>query len=375
MKISGATRAALAFAAVCGGAYFGYNFITDQMVMNEKFTQISPGNVNIVGVDPGAGYRIIVANDIAQLVQASGDFEGKETEGGGATEGAIKNRLPIREMLESLQGNERALSAFVTRLNDLQENENWPSERVVWTEDELRKALGGDREAEKRLVSDLNVRLDGTPLPGLRFSALENGIIIETRVPIQVSVAGTLKTLYATVQEPYRPRFLRAVEDSYEGKNISREDQLGFYAQEAKVLLEDPKQRENVREVLLSKISPELAKERAVNPERVLKLAEVVVNESFVQGASYDRVDMMDGKPRFNLRLRLSDEGRKRLWQFSKRRMGSHILLTVDGIPITAARIQHQLSDSQVVLTQMPDEVLVREAVDAINESRGTSKS
>jgi hypothetical protein len=105
MKIRSSTKIAVGFVVLVVGGYFGRQIITDQMIMNEKFSPIAPGRVNLVGIDAGAGYRIITANFMAQLVEASGDFDSKDSDSGGATEGAIKKRVPIKELLQTLQGN------------------------------------------------------------------------------------------------------------------------------------------------------------------------------------------------------------------------------------------------------------------------------
>jgi hypothetical protein len=48
------------------------------------------------------------------------------------------------------------------------------------------------------------------------------------------------------------------------------------------------------------------------------------------------------------------------------------VLLTADGIPITQARIVHELAQSELTIKQMQDKNLVKDAVDRIN---GDSKS
>src|SRR6185503_6852569 len=75
-KTRSSTKIALAFVAVAAVAYFGYGLVSGWMVNRKVFTPIKPGNVNIVGVDTGAGYYIVVANQIAQLVRGqTGEFQ------------------------------------------------------------------------------------------------------------------------------------------------------------------------------------------------------------------------------------------------------------------------------------------------------------
>ncbi len=363
------TQIAIGFLVITFGGYKAYEVVTDQMVMNEKFSTLRPGDVNIVGIDAGAGYRIITANYMAQLVEASSDFQGKETDGGGATEGAIKRRVPVRELLQTLQGNGKALGAFVMTLNEMNENDTWPPIRVVWKAADLEKAIKGDAVLKKKLEADLNMGLDGMPLPRLDISAMENGIIIETPVTVTVNVDNKEQKVIGQVQEPYKPRMIRAVEEAYKEKgNVTTEMQVGYYKLESEKLIANPAQREIISESITQRISPTLAVDRAKNPERVLKSATVVVSDSFITGATSRSYTGNDGKPYFDMTIRLTDEGRRRLWQYSKKRVGTQLLITAAGIPVSAPRIQHELAQNELTISQLQDERLVKDAVDAINQ-------
>lgn len=159
------TKLAIGFAIVAGGGLYGYDFAMHRAIMGEHFEPVKPSQVNLVGINAGAGFKIIVANQMAQLVEASDQFQGQESDGEGATSGSIKKRIPIREMLEVLKGNQDALGPFLMKVNDKDENDSWPPIRVEWTAERVRKALDGDKAEEAKLVHDLNINLDGTPLP------------------------------------------------------------------------------------------------------------------------------------------------------------------------------------------------------------------
>jgi hypothetical protein len=75
-----------------------------------------------------------------------------------------------------------------------------------------------------------------------------------------------------------------------------------------------------------------------------------------------------------DLTVKLTPEGRDRLWQYSRGRVNSQLLLIVNGIAIAAPRIQHELAQGELTITQMPDEVLVRDAVEIINENNRKGK-
>jgi hypothetical protein len=362
MKIRSSTKIGVGFALLAILSVSGYRFYMERSIANEHFNPAIPGDVNLVGIDTGAGYKIIVANQMAQLVQVSGDFGAKETESAGATEGAIKKRIPIREMLSVLRGDPKAVGPFVMAMNDMSEND-LPPVAPVWKAEDLRKALAGDKALEAKLVRDLNMKLDGTPLSQLRIASLENGIVVDSPVEVTVNLAGQVKKVEGRVREAYRPRLMKAVEARYADKaNLTREMQAGFYQEEAAKQMGAGGNREDVRRSIESIISPSQAKGRAGTAERVLRSATVVVNETHITEASSREYDTSDGK-RYDVTVRLTDEGRRRLWKHSHDKVGTQLLLISDGVAIDAPRISHELAQGELTITQMRDRVLVEDAV------------
>ncbi|RYG42204.1 hypothetical protein EON79_19365 [bacterium] len=371
MALRKSTKIALGFALITAGSYGAYQVVTDRMIMGEKFSVLTPGRVNLVGIDPGAGYRIIVANSIAQLVETSGGFEGNDSGDGGATSGSIKKRVPMRELLKTLQGDTKATGDFIASMNDIKEDDTWPTTRVVWRAEDIQKAIDGDAKLKPKLEHDLNMRLDGFPLPTLNYDSLEDGIMIDTPVSVTVNLHGKPTQVTGRVQEPFRPRMIKAVEEAYKDQgDVTRAVQAGYYRQQAEKLVENPDSREKIAETLLARISPNVAKQRAEAPTRLLQYATIVVNDNLINGASYHSYDGPDGRKRHDIAIDLKEEGRRRLWQFSKKRVGTQLLLVTDGIPISAPRIQHELAQSQMSISRLDDEVLVREAVNMLNEKK-----
>jgi hypothetical protein len=360
------TSIAIGFVALVGAIWYGSKFYNDHALANQHFDAVTPGRVNIVGIDPGAGYQIIVANQMAQLVQASGGFGGAESDSGGATEGSIKKRIPMKELLEVVHGDSKAVGPFVMNLNDMSENEGWPPVRVIWTAEDLNKAFAGDQKLKTKLENDLNVHLDGTPLSTLRISSLESGIILDYPVTVSVSVDGTVRRVTGRVEEPYKPRFCLNVEAQYKDKQVTTSTILGYYATERASLKADPKLTENVEKVIQSHISADNATQLAVAAERVLKTAVVVINEKYITSASHTGYDTARGKM-FDLTVDLNDEGRMRLWKYSHDKVGSHLLLVADGIPIAAPVIRNELSKGELTITQMQDEGLLKDAEASLN--------
>ncbi|MGV3617585.1 MAG: SecDF P1 head subdomain-containing protein [Fimbriimonas sp.] len=374
MKTRSSTKIVVGFALLTALGYTGYHLAMRQAIASARFDPVIPGDVNLVGVDAGAGYKVIVANQMAQLVQASDEFGGKESSEGGATEGAIKKRIPIREMLAVLRGDSEAVGTFVMTMNDMSEND-LPPVAPVWKAEDLRKALDGDATLEAKLVRDLNMKLDGTPLTQLRIASLENGIVIDSPVFVTVNLKGKLTKVEGRVKEAYRPRLLKAVEVRYaEKSNLTREMQAGFYQEEAAQVLQGKADKENIRKSIESVISTRLASDRVRAAERVLKSATVVVNDSHITEAASREYDTSDGK-RYDLTIRMSDEGSRRLWKYSSDKVGTQILLISDGVAIDAPRISHELRQGELTITQMRDRVLVEDAVRMLKKKSQESAS
>ena len=127
-------------------------------------------------------------------------------------------------------------------------------------------------------------------------------------------------------------------------------------------------------QALLARIDPERLRNFAAAPERVLQSAQVVINDDSIEGATRIERDSTNGVRFYDLRIDLTDDGRQRLWQYSKLRVGSQLLLVVDGIAIGAPRIEHELVGGEVTISQLPDKTLVDDAVQLMNNAKKRGK-
>lgn len=371
------TKILIGFVALVAGGYFAYGRVTSAMILGKQFTKIEPGRVNLLGIDTGRGYRIVVQNQMATLVQGAGEEfqspDGNRTESSESDTGSRK-RIPIREMLQSLQGDTKALSAFIATMNEIREA-NLPPVRVIWEAADLRKALEGDKELLAKLEDNLGVHLDGTPLSEIRFSSLQNGIVIRCPVDVKVPDASGKRVMTGTILDPYKPLFSQIVEEQYEQKaDVTHSMILGYIREEARNLSEQPAKKENVRAALLARIDSERLQSFARAPERVLQSAQIVINEDAIVEATATERTSTNGVRFYDLSIKLSDDGRQRLWQYSKLRMGSQLLLVVDGIAIGAPRIEHELAFGEVTISQLPDKTLVDDAAQIMNNAKKRGK-
>lgn len=359
------------------GGYFGYQKYAAVQVDGANFEMLEPGRVSIVGVQAGKGYRIVVANQVAQLIEAGNEnFQNQENYDEGAEESSSKKRVPLKEMLQTLQGNEKALGEFVTSMNDDLKKADLPMTEVKWPADKILAAMDGNKELRTKLEQDLNMHLDGTPLDQIRPNSIQDGIVVLCKVPVQVAVRGQKRDMYGEVKIPFKPRFIQMLQKSYEEEfNVTRATILGNYQRLRQELVDSPGNREDIERALRTMVDPEGLRNRfADSPSRVLEHAFVALNDSFLESASYRESDGPDGKKFYDIDLNLNDEGRRRLWQYSRRNPGAQLLFVVDGIAIAAPRIRTELSQSTVTIRQIPDLTLVQDAVDLINSLRKNGK-
>lgn len=371
-RIASSTKIAIGFAVLAGSVIFGWRAISSAMIDGIKFDELEPDRVNILGLSPDARYRIIVANQVAQLVEgAAGKFEVNDDVD--QRDSGEKKRIPLREMLNAMRGDEKALGEFIRVMNN-QRDLDIPDSQI-WQAEDVQKALDGDATLQKKLAAALSVDLEGNPLSATTAASLENGIGISLPVDVTVNVGSAPKTLTGRILVQYRPTFTSAVWKHLEQKFDQGKEQIaGYWSEELNKIKERPESREDVRGSLEAQISPARTKSFAVAPNQILSKAKIVLTSRQIENASVAESEFQDGKRQFSLTMNLNDEGRKRLWQFSKRRVGDQLLLLMDGIAIAAPRIEHELAQGEVTINRLADESLVREVAELINTHGGDAK-
>lgn len=351
--------------AVVAIGYFGLQVLPTQLILREKFDPIEPGEVNIVGVDTKAGYYIIVANQVAQLVlgEQKGGFEAPDKEAAGSDS---KLRIPLRDMLRALNGDAKSMGRFVMVLNKISDSE-LPVYPIVWTAEDIQKAIDGDKALERKLVADLSIELDGSPAETLRFGAVQEGIVIDSPVELRVRNGNATRTVVGRIQEEFQPRFLMDLDTRLAEKpNLSKELVRAYYIEAAQKLLKEPQNREDVRGSLKARVSSARLKQLASLPQRLLDSVSIVVNDSMMVDASYSQYQGNDEKPKYDLTINLNEEGRKRLWQYSATHIKDQLLVVWDGIAIAAPKIQQVIPFAEVQIKQISDQGLVEDTIEAI---------
>src|SRR5579885_2873259 len=364
------TKIVIGFVILIALAYGAYAFWENSRIGNLHYPPLSPTTVNIVGVDTKkGGYHIIVANRIAQLVQSENgafDAPGQDTSGSeGDDSDAQKKKVPLKEMIQTLQGNSDAVGRYVATLNDMKQ-EDLPSVQIKWKASDIQKALDGDATLKAQLEKDLNTHLDGTPLPEFRPSTFDRGIVILVPVSMTVQTPQGSKVVSGDVSFPFQTRLMLALYQRVKDLQINEQQLAGYYAEVGKPLLDEPAQRQDVAQALKQIISKENVDAMTQLPQTVLSSIQVLVNDSLIKRASYTPEETPRGTV-YNMDIELTDEGRNRLWQYSRANVGTQLLLVVDGVAVAALRIGGELAETHLTISNLPDETIVKDAVNKIN--------
>lgn len=370
MKINPSVKVSLVAAAIGLAGYLGFWAYSEISVGNFNPPPLVPGNANLVAFKTGGKLRIRVANRIANLVETSGNND--EQRGSDVSEADIDaKRIPIREFLQSLQGNEKALSKFIMTLNELDGQDLIPYQAIPWNEEDLKKALDGDPVLQKKLEQDIHIGLDGIPPKTIRMSSIQNGIVVEIKVPVQIKIGGQVKTVVGVAKEAFRPRFViefeKAIKEEFEPSDAFL---AGNYSSMASKLWDGTEKPDEIKGALQNLISEERKKRLAAKPEQLLQGAQVLVTDNLFTSATFRNYKDDRKRDYYDLILGVNEEGKKRLWKYSRNTNGFELLVVIDGIAIAAPRITTPLNGNSVTIKGLQDKALVEKAVATINGTK-----
>ncbi len=370
MKINPSVKVSLVAASIGISGYLAFWAYSEINVGNYNPKPLIPGSVNLVAFKTGGNLRIRVANRIANLVEVAGN--GDSQRGSDISEADVDaKRIPIREFLQSLQGNEKALGKFLMALNELDGQDLIPYNAVPWEEADIRKALDGDPVLSKKLERDIHFNLNGQPPKSIRMAAIQDGISVKIKVPVKISIGGEEKIVVGTVTEAFRPRFVvefeKAIKEEFEPSSAFL---AGNYAKLAEPIWNGESEPENVRNSLENLISQNRKSQLAEKPERVLQGAQVLVTDQLFTGISSTSYKDDRKRDYYQLNFDVNEEGRKRLWKYSRDTNGFELLVVVDGIAIAAPRITTPLNGSTVAIRGLQDKTLVDKTIVAVNAKK-----
>lgn len=366
MKITGSLKFVLSVLTVILVVWLGWKGYGAFQLRNVTLDPIEPGRINVMAISPASGYRIVVANQVAYLAK----YEGGEEEhamASGSESLANASRLPLRELIQTLQGDEKALGPLVMRLNEWADTDTSLYVKV-WKQEDILEALNGNEEKRRSLENDLNVTLEGKPLPTINVGNIVEGIMIDSPVTMDVQVGGVTRTLTGRVQELYQPQFCREVETEIDKEfNPSDAAITGIYREIAQQMQSSNK-HEDVARSLQRKIDPARLAGLTEPVNKVLKNTVVLLNESHIEAARFENYEIGANKTTNDIHFDLTNPGRLRLWKYSRENTGFQLLFVVDSIAISAPRVKTELPEKAATIRQVPSKRLVADAVELLNE-------
>ena len=363
MKVRASTKILFGFVGLVGLAYAGRYGYTKWALVGVDLKPIASSDFCLLAIGPKANVKTIIANRMVQIVESSDKFGGEASAGGGgAQSGAVKKRIPVRELVGVLGGDSDSAQSFVKKLRDFNEEGEGSEQAPIWTKEYLEKAIGAAGPLRTKLEHDIGVSMDGKPNPILNRLAFFYGIRI--KVPITL-VAPNAKgeSIRTSDVITFKPKLLNRFYKQMQTKFYNKAQLQDFYAS---YLRDDSPEAQDIGATLKSIFvgtegSPELRK-----AEQIAKYSTILVNQSMIEDVSMETE--ADGKvTTYDLKIRLNTEGRNRLLKFSSEG-GTQILVISKGVAIAAATIGTQLNSKELVIKQIADQVLLEEAVGLIHK-------
>jgi hypothetical protein len=361
MRIRPVTKIVFGFIGTLGLWYGGTYGYTKMTLAKTDLHPIESSDLCLLAISPEAGVKVIAAEQMVQVVEASGGFHGEESGGGGAESGSVKKRIPVRELVGMLGGDADSAQSFVRKMRDATDESELSDSAPLWTRDDILKAIAGDKALKGKLERDLNVTLDGKPLPILNLVAYFYGIRIKTPITVKVPNAkGAAINSFDIVS--FKTRAMTQFYKEMQARFVDKKQLQQFYDS---FLKDNPSSIQDIAETIKAVCARSVASAELQKVEHIGSHSTILVNQSMIN--SVDMVEQSDGKvTTYDLKLKLSSEGKNRLWKFSSEG-GTQILVISKGVAIAAATIGTQLNSEELAIKQIADRRLVEEAVNLVH--------
>lgn len=348
-----------------GVGYGGNMAWTKFSLRNINLDPIPSGDVCLLAINKEAGVQIITANQMVQVVESTSKFGADVgNSGDGATSGAVKRRIPVRELIGVLNGESDAVPVFIKKMGNTGEDVDSSDDAPLWSKEDIEKAIQGDASLRSRLENDISMKIDGTPLPILNRSAFFNGIRVKVPISLDIPNAKGPK-LDAYAIESFRPRFLAEFFKSMREKFYDKAQLQTYY----KAYLDKEKPQDQPLEANISQIF-----KRSMTTEEVRKVTQISTHTHVLASqqmiSSAEMKEDSEGKEKtYDLKIHLTPEGKNRLWKFSADG-GTQVIVVSKGVAIAAATIGTQLNSEELIIKQIANKSLVQEVVDLLQSHK-----
>jgi len=360
MKLRASTKIMFGFIGLIALGYGGSYGYTKLQLVGVNLHPIESSDFCLLAIGPKAGVKTIVANQMVQIVEASDNFHAVETTGGGATDGSVKKRIPVKELIGVLGGDQESGQNFVRKMREANDDNEIVDEAPLWTKEDITKALGGDTALRTKLDHDLDMLQDGRPNPVLNRLAFFYGIRIKIPITLKVPNAkGTEIHTFDVVN--FKPRFMSQFYKDMQTKFYDKAQLQTYYTSFLKDSKPEPQDLGDATKKVFDRAE---GSEELFKAQWIASHALILVNQPMVESIAME--EQNDGGAKtYDLKIRLNTDGKNRLWKFSAEG-GTQILVVSKGVAIAAATIGTQLNSKELVIKQIADKALVEEAVSLI---------
>jgi hypothetical protein len=363
MRIRPSTKIAIGFVTILAVGFGGSRLYTQVRLSGVKLEPISSENFCLVAISEEARVKILAVNRMVQVVEASDDFKAGGSDSGGSDSGSIKARVPMKELLGILDGDSSGITGLLYKLSKKENSEEPSEEAPIWSPADAAKAIAGDSVLKAKLENDLGIGLDGKLRTKLNRIAFYHGIRLQVPVTFDVPNASGKPVTGFNIM-PFKSKAMSTLYKELESKFLDAEALDRYYADFVKknegVSKEDPS---SLIKDIFEKGEAGEGYAKALN---ILKHSIVITNLKMVEKASFEEVKS-EKETSYDLKIQLTDEGAARLWKFSAEHPNTKIIVVSKKIPIAAATVGTQLNSKELVIKQIADRTLIREAVELVN--------
>ncbi len=330
------TKIALFFSLLTISFWAGYKFYPKWKLHSFEWEPVQPGQLNLIALPRNAPFGIISSNHTVSLIENPDRLYSYE------------KKIPLKEILETLQGNPKALTKLAMFSMQIDETKIL-HQKNIWDIRSIDQALSGHPTFIQKLENDLNMKLDGTPLPYIQKSAVENGILIKLPLAVTIPSARGNQPLTSYILEPYKPKLIKNLEKKLQTHFvISPKILKETYQNVAKPSFLDPFKREDIKRHLQNSISSYRIQQISISTEKFLNLFQIIFTEKFVDSANYSFHNKDPDQKISELTLKLNHEGQMRLLHYIQKNKGTKFLFTLDGIGIISSTLDQGFIGSKI---------------------------
>ena len=237
------SKIALSFSILAIIFWAGYKLYPTWKLHSFEPKSLVPGHLNFISFSENAPFQMISSNHTISIINHPKKNQTQTYQ--------HQKKIPLKEVIETLQRHPKALERLAMFFMH-QDESKMPFQQIIWDIPSLHQALSGHPLLTQRLENDLNVKLDGTPLPYIRKSAYENGIVIKIPLSITIHSASGNQTLNSFISEPYKPNLIKNLEKKL-GQHLIITPQILKKTYQS--FFPDTSKRENVKRSLQHRIS------------------------------------------------------------------------------------------------------------------------